>query len=345
MKRFFIVLFIGSIILSCDEDETPTKPEMDDKEFTISENSAEGTLVGTVKVKYARGDQKFKYTIGAGDPEDAFMIDNLSGEIKVNNATLIDFEKDSLFELGVVASDTVNSIELFASVKVYITNLVELPTNGLVAHYTFEGGNALDIVGNNNGSVVGAVVAKDRFQVSSQAFTFDGEGDYINVSNPDFRDNTEGTFAAWVKFDKLTEIQYVASVGTESSSESYMSFIRFDPSTQTLGIYQREPGLGNWVTGSTPIQQSTYYFVVMKSDGAAWSIYINGEKEQLVVVNGKNSGKWIGQLSGIDNFVIGSSRIKPPYDIPNLLGSIDEVLLYNRALADCEIEQLYKETM
>jgi hypothetical protein len=340
----FTLLFIVSIVLSCDEDETPTKPVMDDQEFTILENSEKGTAVGIVKVKNARGNQKFTFTISAGDPQDAFTIDVVTGEIKVNDASLIDFEDDSLFELGVVAKDTINTIDLFATVKVQVTNVVEIPENGLVAHYTFEGGNALDVIGNNNGVVVGAVASKDRFQTSNQSFTFDGEGDYIKVSNPDFRTNTEGTFAAWVKFDKLTEIQYIASAGTESASDSYISFIRLDPSSKTLGIYQREPGLGNWVTGTTQIQQSTYYFVVMKSDGSSWSIYINGQKEALSVVNGTNSGKWIGQLSGINNFVIGSSRIQPPYDIPNLLGSIDEVLVYNRALAECEIEQLYNET-
>jgi Neuraminidase (sialidase) len=64
----------------------------------------------------------------------------------------------------------------------------------------------------------------------------------------------------------------------------------------------------------------------------------------LNIVSGVNNGKWISNLSGIDNFTIGNLLIQSPYTIPYISGKIDEVRLYNRALSQSEINILYNTT-
>ncbi|MCJ7447219.1 MAG: LamG domain-containing protein [Bacteroidales bacterium] len=217
-----------------------------------------------------------------------------------------------------------------------------IPKEGLVAYYSFEGGNANDLSGNyNNGVISGATPSVDRFLKPNDSFHFKKVSDYIKVNNPNFLNNNVGTFAAWVKFDNLDHVQYVASVGDVNSIENYISFIRLDPSSRTLGIYQREPGLANWINGTTIIFPDIYYHVVMLSDGFSWSIYINGKKEELNVMNGSNTGKWISDLPSIDNFVIGNCIIQQPYIVPYITGNIDLVLLYNRTLTESEINKIY----
>ncbi len=221
----------------------------------------------------------------------------------------------------------------------------KFPVNGLVAHYTFSAGSAADLIGSNSGVISGTTtISTDRFNKSQEALSFDSSDDLVKVSNPSFLNNAQGTFMAWVKFANLDHVQYVASVGDEGSVESYISFLRYDPTNKTLGVYQREIGKANWVRGTTEIQTGVYYHLVMLSDGVSWSIFINGKKENLTVVNGANSGKWISQLEGIDNFVIGNCLILPPYTIPFFSGSIDEVWLYNRVLTDLEIQSVYSNT-
>mgnify|MGYP006156209463 CR=1 FL=1 len=57
----------------------------------------------------------------------------------------------------------------------------EIPTNGLVAYYTFNG-NANDTSGNkSNGSVTGAVLTTDRFGIKNSAYYFDGIYSHIEV--------------------------------------------------------------------------------------------------------------------------------------------------------------------
>jgi hypothetical protein len=221
-------------------------------------------------------------------------------------------------------------------------NIDKIPKNGLIAYYTFSNGYAYDLSGNdNNGIIHGALSVPDRFFKPNESFQFNDVDDYIKVDNPSFLDNDKGTFMAWVEFDDIDHIQYVASVGDTNSIENYISLIRLDPSSQTLGLYQREVGSANWVNGSTLISHDIYYHFALVSDGLSWSIYINGKKEALTIINGSNNGKWFKDLSSIDNFVIGNCIIKEPYIVPYMTGNIDEVLLYNRSLTEGEIKYIY----
>jgi hypothetical protein len=216
---------------------------------------------------------------------------------------------------------------------------------GLVAHYSFKNGSADDVSGNvNDGVISGAVVTKDRLVNFSEAMLFSSEDNYIKVSRPSFLANNVGTFAAWVKFDDITHTQYVGSVGDEASIENYLSFLRLDGTDHTIGVFQRQAGGANWVKSTTQLVANEYYHLAMLSDGLQWKIYINGQEVALNVVQGSNNGKWISDLPGIDNFVIGNCIILPPYTIPFVSGTLDDVRLYNRALSPREIVKLFKTT-
>jgi hypothetical protein len=216
-----------------------------------------------------------------------------------------------------------------------------VPTRGLVAQYSFEDGKGKDLSANNNdGEVNRANETRDRFGRKDHALEFNSERDYVEVENPSFLRSRQGTVVAWVKFDELDKVQYVASVGDANSIESYLGFIRLDPSTKTLGIYERNDNNVNWMQGATIISPDVYYCVILISDGKKWSMFINGTREAITEKNGKNTGEWVGDLAGIDNFVIGNSRLKNPYDVPNLTGVIDAVLVYDRPLKKREVDVL-----
>jgi len=340
----YLVLFFASCqFISCSEDELPLEPELSDKVFDITENSATGTIVGIAADDETN--QNLEYEIVGGNTNLAFAIDAQSGEIEVNDTQFINFENLAIYELAVKVTDKTSNLDGVASITINILNVMEIPLDGLVARYDFTSGSSNDLTGNgNNGTNTTATAATDRMGIANDAMLFDSPTDNIKVSNPDFLDNDEGTFVAWVKFTSLDHAQYIASVGDEGSNESYISFIRLDPVTHVLGIYQRETGLANWVEGSTVMQTGKYYHLVMQSDGFNWNVYIDGVKEELSVRSGSNCGKWVDQLASIDNFVIGNSSILPPFTAPNFSGVIDEILLYNRPLEECEIVDLYNDS-
>ena len=219
-----------------------------------------------------------------------------------------------------------------------------VPMDGLVAYFTFSGGKALNLSNSDDDGIIsGAVPSPDRFSRPNESFQFYFHiaDAFIIVRNPGFIDNNAGTIATWVKFDNLWNAQYVASAGDTNSVDNYLSFIRLDNIAHTFGIYHQAPSVSNWVNGTTVISPDVYYHVVVTSDGFMWSIYINGVKEVLAVIRGSNNGKWINSIPGVDNFVVGNLKTKEPHLQPHFSGIIDEVLVYNKALSEDEVFNLY----
>jgi hypothetical protein len=226
----------------------------------------------------------------------------------------------------------------------FTTDGSDFPTDGLVAYYKFTGGTAQDLSGFGNHAVIsGPVATTDRFSEPNESFQFNAENDILLVNNPGFLNNSSGSIAVWVKFDNLNRTQYVASVGDISSNINYFGLLRLDGSSNRISLYYRDPDplKKDWINGSTVLAANVYYQLVLTSDGSMWNLYINGVKETLQIVEGRNSGKWFSSLPGLNNFVMGNSLLLKPYVSPYLTGKIDELILYNRKLSEAEIVGLY----
>jgi hypothetical protein len=79
----------------------------------------------------------------------------------------------------------------------------QMPTNGLIASYPFNG-NANDESGNGNiGTVNGATLTTDRFGKANSAYSFDGVSSYIQTLILGPTGNTSRAFSFWVKTGQL----------------------------------------------------------------------------------------------------------------------------------------------
>ena len=74
--------------------------------FTISENSAISTFVGTVITSDVDAGDTFTYTITASDPSTAFAIGQSSGDITVSDSGLLDFETTPTLTITVEITDS-----------------------------------------------------------------------------------------------------------------------------------------------------------------------------------------------------------------------------------------------
>jgi hypothetical protein len=95
--------------------------------FSIAENSATGTTVGTVVPRLDHGASPLFWTIDSGNGSGAFAIDAETGEIRVANAAALDFEALSTrwddpatFELFVTISDG-SASEMDETIRVVVT--------------------------------------------------------------------------------------------------------------------------------------------------------------------------------------------------------------------------------
>jgi hypothetical protein len=208
---------------------------------------------------------------------------------------------------------------------------------GLVAHYPFNG-NANDDSGNgNDGTVYGATLTADRFGNQDSAYEFDGD-DYINCGNDEsLAISSSITVAAWIKIDRFN---YGGIVCKQSTIDGdYFLTIGCGGSAYYNNIRFGNKGLGTHLGGidcgpaSNPLELGKWYYVagVFDDDSNKIYVYINGIFH--------NSEDFTGSIpTSTGDLTIGTycGTTKYLFD-----GTIDDVRIYNRALSETEIKELY----
>ncbi len=201
-------------------------------------------------------------------------------------------------------------------------------SDGLVACYPFNG-NANDESGNGlNGTVTGATLTTDRFGNANSAYAFDGIDDQIRVLNdPALNGMTEMTLVAWTKIigwggpfiskDRLGDYQYNLSGGDRAGVTAW-----FYAGAEHLGAdSSRYINDGNW-----------HLIVGILKNNEKAEIYIDGVLDRTAYPS-----SWPWNLSGSGDLCMGRRcDLKYP-----LNGLIDDVRIYNRALNQDEINQLF----
>ena len=130
--------------------ETPTIPA--GQTFTLVENSASGTVVGTVLATFdATATKSFSITAGNGTGSGAFAIDN-TGVITIADAAQINYEAviNHVFNLTVAATDTANTLTGTRTVSVSLSNLQEgtvlLPGDVMITGFDSSGTDEFSFV-------------------------------------------------------------------------------------------------------------------------------------------------------------------------------------------------------
>lgn len=234
----------------------------------------------------------------------------------------------------------------FLVIMIFMINLcsnAQSVTDGLVAHFPFDG-NAIDQTTNNNhGSIAVATATTDRFGTANSAYNFNGTNNYIQVGTNGI-DVTQGTIAVWVKPNV-----------PGSSQNPWMLFDTFPTASYTaqrIILWKGGTGGGagtNLICGISSFndlalnishwQENMWHHVVMrwraKNDGSDFiSLYVDGIK-----VAEKNN------LSKNMNTILATANIGQHYKDNHSFfnGDMDDYKIYNRSLSDSEVAMLYAE--
>ena len=186
-------------------------PKVNNGSFTISENSAVGTLVGVVTASDADAGLagKLQYAIAAGGPTSVFAIDANNGNITVVSNTSFDFETKPTWTIPFVVRDQgTPSLSTNGQITVQLTNANDAPTAIsfsnvitiaentntaspiVVANYQLTD----DGVGTNNLSIVGP---------DASFFTIaNGQLRFQSATPPDFE--TKSSYSIQVEVDDPT---------------------------------------------------------------------------------------------------------------------------------------------
>ena len=199
-----------------------------------------------------------------------------------------------------------------------------LPAGPLVGEWRFDEVNprdvCLDSSGNgNSGKPTGTTVVEGK---SGKARSFNGRGDSIVI--PPINIPKAVTVAAWVYSSNFRQNGFVITknpVNTQWAlifeSDGYLKW--------------RGTGFEKNVKCAAPAN-NTWHYIVGKHDGTTGSLYVDG------VLCASGALPAIGNAAG--SITIGGFEGGKAYYFS---GRIDEVRIYNRALSDSEIAELYKQ--
>jgi len=229
----------------------------------------------------------------------------------------------------------VSSLGFSQSVPSYV------PTSGLVGWWGFNG-NAQDGSGNgNHGTVINGGVTQtlDRFSNSNSAYFFDGSDSWISIpySGSLYFDNFY-TVSVWFKKIGSTN-SYAGDLITKERDVS--------PGSITVRVMNTLPnimGISAYNVGGaqsiSSIVNGQWYHMVGTFDNGVVKIYVNGVLEHTTVNPNNQIGYntnpfWIGKQKGTGW----------PGFFYLWNGSIDDIGMWNRALSQQEITNLYNSQL
>lgn len=174
------------------------------------------------------------------------------------------------------------------------------------------GGQVLDVSGQaNHGTIYGAGAAVGK---RGMGLSFDGVNDYVDGGNKVSLSN-DATFCAWINQNSLTGTQGIVSKQTNYEVYFGAGNLRFYNGSVITSSYTNS--INNWV------------FVAVTISNNVINFYVNG------ALNISKTGS-LGSTNN-NNFNIGAYNSASDW----FKGTIDEVMIHNRALTPGEIKYNY----
>ncbi len=200
MKYLLVSLNIMLILLfvSCGKGDnniaTNSNPQVEPGVFFIEENSPNGTIVGKVIASDKDKGQTLHYDIVHGNIDDAFLISEQDGTIRVNKEEKIDFEANSNFILDVEVSDNKGGV---TSVKIVVViNNIEISEQGLELYMPFDYDVSDKSLKFNNGEDYTSGNYVDG--IKNKALDFNGFSDFVKLSKT-IESDKGLSFSFWLK--------------------------------------------------------------------------------------------------------------------------------------------------
>lgn len=211
------------------------------------------------------------------------------------------------------------TISIAQSVPSYVS------TSGLVGWWPFNG-NANDEGGSgDNGYTYKTALIEDRFGNCNSAYYFNGIDSYISLNNSHINSYS---YSAWVKFYDIQDTSMIFCKGYYCNypDESYAT----SKSAGNFWIRRSNTQFTYSINTDVTFTDSTWHHIVVTFDQTKTNFYLDG----ILTVSGIPQGTL--RTSSV-NKMIGNS----PCFSEAFWGVIDDVGLWNRALNQNEISQLF----
>ena len=217
-----------------------------------------------------------------------------------------------------------------------------VPTNGLVGYWPFNG-NAIDeSVNANDGTVNGATLTSDRNGAVDNAYSFDGVNDFISVAHSNsltFNQN-QLSISVWIYVigwppANTIEDYFITKQLNDGNNQIGFHFYIYDGGTITSSKsanfrYKNGPSSLQMNSSVQNLNSGQWYQLIMVHESNLDKLYFNGSligSSSSSDIGGNNTGNlFFGCFNNLTEF----------YN-----GKLDDIGIWNRALTQCEIQDLY----
>jgi hypothetical protein len=219
------------------------------------------------------------------------------------------------------------------SYEIILTGRTQTLDDGLVVYYPFNG-NANDESGNNyDGTINGAALTTDHNDVADNAYYFDGNSSIRNGSFPFAPGTGDFSCGGWIKIP--VDYERGVLLDTHGTWNWYQSCFAIWLHADGRMSFRTNNGDSNRTDIYSPsaMNDDQWHYVFGTREAGIKKFYIDG---QLI-----DSQACSENISSNNILAIGGSAYNSWSTGYALKGKIDEVRIYNRALSQAEVLQLY----
>jgi hypothetical protein len=206
----------------------------------------------------------------------------------------------------------------------------------LVAYYPFNG-NANDESGNNyHGVIDGATLTTDRKGVTNKAFSFNGTNGRIRVEDtPNLNFSSSFSISFWAKMNTWGN-GTSAGIISKKINDPGNGYVFYNDGGHLNKINFRLKGssaTNNIMPSNATVSIGSWEFwtMIYNASNGTTRIYKNG------IFDISHASVNIGNMSNTAPLYFGYSQTWNGY----LNGLLDEIRIYNRAITDAEVLQIY----
>ena len=207
-----------------------------------------------------------------------------------------------------------------------------VPTEGLVGWWPFNGGANDESEFSNNGVVNGATLTADRFGTINSAYLFDGLDDFIRSTSVISNIDTV-SMSMWIQLNSNQGGSFI-HIGHDSN---YPECDGFGLGNGDGGSYYYAglnlltlSSCNGWINSTVDLTVSNWFHLVFVKENLSGSYYLDGDflgSQNLIAINQPSDSVYFGNVA--DSGAL------------SMHGKLDDVGIWNRALTDEEVLGLY----
>jgi hypothetical protein len=211
---------------------------------------------------------------------------------------------------------------VFAQIPSYV------PVNGLLSYYPFNGnGNDLSPF-NNHLTNNGATPTADRFGNANAAYDFDGISSFLTRTNPSYTFNSTSTFTVSFWYKRVNTASLGIPIMHATTASGNFVWI-FQLASLNMQFGTNKQGSA-WIWAQSTTTTDVWTHIVMVYNAGQMTLY----KDNVAAATGTFNHTSVSSttLPLLIGKGVGGSHF---------YGQIDDIGIWNRALSQCEINDLY----